>query len=411
MRILMISDVYFPRINGVSTSIQTFRQHYLEQGHEVTLIAPAYPQPWDDDPDIIRIPSSRVLFDPEDRLMHRNEILALEDELRERNYDLVHIQTPFVAHYTGKALADELGIPVIESYHTFFEEYLYNYIPLLPKNLLRSIARTFTRLQCNRIDSLVVPSSAMHQVLINYGVETPVTIIPTGIKPEQFDGGDGMRFRDAHGISPDRPLLVHVGRVAHEKNIDFLLHMLALVKLQIPGILLVIAGDGPAVKHLVKLTAKLSLQSNVLFVGYLRRDGELQDCYSAGNAFVFASRTETQGLVLLEAMACGVPVVSTAVMGTADILQPERGALVAEENYQHFAEQVIRLVSDKYLQQYLANDALDYVREWSAIAQANRMLDHYQAIVEKPLQSREAGSKPLKMGITGSEASTSKPGA
>lgn len=411
MRILMISDVYFPRINGVSTSIQTFRQYFLDQGHEVTLIAPAYPQDWPDDDDTIRIPSSRVLFDPEDRLMHRNRIDALEDELREREYDLVHIQTPFVAHYSGKSLAHKLGIPVIESYHTFFEEYLYNYIRLLPKGMLRFVARTFTRLQCNRIDSLVVPSTAMHQVLIGYGVRTPASIIPTGIRPEQFANATGGRFRYEHGIEKDRPVLVHVGRIAHEKNIDFLLHALALITLQVRDILLVIAGDGPAVNHLVRLATRLGLQDNTLFVGYLRRDGELQDCYAAGDAFVFASRTETQGLVLLEAMACGVPVVSTAVMGTRDILEPERGALVAEEDHRHFAEQVIRLVTNRALRQSLSVDALCYVNRWSAGYQADRMLHHYQAVIELHATGRSASRDEPGMEMAGNEVPSGKTGS
>src|SRR5262245_50157904 len=130
MRILMISDVYFPRINGVSTSIQTFRRGLHAAGHETLLIAPEYPAGHADERDIIRIPSRYLPRDPEDRMMKGGAIRALLPRLEREGFDLVHIQTPFVAHYLGVSLARSLRVPVIESYHTYFEEYLHHYVPL-----------------------------------------------------------------------------------------------------------------------------------------------------------------------------------------------------------------------------------------------------------------------------------------
>ncbi|MGH8248977.1 MAG: glycosyltransferase, partial [Gammaproteobacteria bacterium] len=124
MRILMISDVYFPRVNGVSTSIQTFRRELSALGHETTLIAPAYPAPYADEPGIVRVASRYVPLDPEDRMMRAGEIRRLLPRLRSQGYDLVHVQTPFVAHYLGVEIAAALGVPCVETYHTFFEEYL-----------------------------------------------------------------------------------------------------------------------------------------------------------------------------------------------------------------------------------------------------------------------------------------------
>ncbi|HKJ08090.1 MAG TPA: glycosyltransferase, partial [Gammaproteobacteria bacterium] len=170
MRILMISDVYFPRVNGVSTSIQTFRQAFEARGHTVSLIAPDYRQATDGTEDVLRIPSRQVLMDPEDFMMQRRSVRRLTDALRERNFDLLHIQTPFVAHYAGSALARQLGIPRVETYHTFFQEYLYHYVPFLPKSWMREAARKFSRWQCNAVDAVVVPSSAMLEVLRGYGV-------------------------------------------------------------------------------------------------------------------------------------------------------------------------------------------------------------------------------------------------
>ena len=387
MRILMISDVYFPRINGVSTSIKTFKNELETLGHEVTLIVPAYtPEQNCDpvsDPSVIRVPSRYLWLDPEDRAMRWGNIFALREQLTHKQYDILHIQTPFIAHYVGVSLAKKLNIPRVETYHTYFEEYLYHYIPFLPKSWMKYVARHYTKTQCNDLDAVIVPSTAMQEVLVNYGVATHTEVLPTGIELDKFRDGDGEKFRKAYNIPVDRPTLVFIGRVAFEKNIDFLLNVVDQVRKSIPDVLLLIAGEGPALPHLKKLANTLHLNSNVLFLGYLDRNKELLDCYASGDAFVFASNTETQGLVLLEAMALGVPVVSTAVMGTKDILAPQKGALVCNETVGEFANNIIRLLKDPTLRATLSQEALDYVKTWSALSMAKKLLQFYEKVVQK----------------------------
>ena len=383
MRILMISDVYFPRVNGVSTSIQTFARELVTAGQDVTLIAPDYGRSTPEPFEVLRIPSRYLPLDPEDRILRLGRLKDHRARLAARAYDLVHIHTPFVAHYAGTALARRLGVPVVESYHTFFEQYLDKYVPFVPAAWLRLAARRFSAAQCNAVDALVVPSRAMLEVLESYGVSVTAEVIPTGIELDQFGSGDGQRFRRQHGIPPGRPVLVHVGRLAYEKNVEFLLRVLTLVVPRFPEVLLVIAGEGPARRSLEVLADHLGLGAHVAFLGYLDREGPLEDCYSAGEAFVFASRTETQGLVLLEAMALGVPVVSTAVMGTREILAPGRGCLVAEEDESHFAAQIIRLLGDPELRRRLSEEARAYAREWSAPVLAARLLAFYREVTAR----------------------------
>lgn len=377
----MFSDVYFPRINGVSTSIQTFREEFLARGHEVVLVVPDYGHAWGDDADILRIPARRVVLDPEDRLMRGRSMRRLTATLAARRFDLVHIQTPFVAHYAGLAMARRLGLPRVESYHTFFEEYLFHYAPLVPRTALRLAARRFSRWQCNAMDAIAVPSTAMLEHLRAYGVVTPAEVLPTGIPAERFGRCDGTAFRARHGIPGERKVLVFIGRVAHEKNIDFLLEVVATLRRRRPDVLLVIAGEGPAEGHLRGRVDALGIGANVRFVGYLERERELPECYCAADAFVFASRTETQGLVLLEAMALGLPVVSTAVMGTRDILAAGRGALVPADDVADFSAAVERLLADPGLAARLAQEAKEHARQWSAGALAERMLELYARVI------------------------------
>jgi len=407
MRVLMVSDVYFPRVNGVSTSIQTFAGEFTDKGHGVTLIAPEYRPPTrptsikaapgggarslvgnriqedgrgqSDAFEIIRIPSRYLPFDPEDRMMRTSRIRRHRGRLKGHGYDLVHIHTPFVAHYAGLRLARLLEVPAIESYHTYFEQYLDQYVRILPSSWLRLGARRFSAAQCANVDALVVPSRAMLSVLEGYGVTAPTAVIPTGVELNQFGHGDGGRFRRRHGIPEDRAVLVHVGRLAFEKNIDFLLRMLVRVRREIPGVLLVIAGEGPARQSLESLGSELGLRGHLLFVGYLR-NGALEDCYRAGDAFVFASRTETQGLVLLEAMALGIPVLSTAVMGTKEVLEGGKGCLIATDDEADFAAKAVCLLSDPELRAALGAQAEVYARSWSAPALADRMLGWYATV-------------------------------
>lgn len=380
MNVLMISDVYFPRINGVSTSIETFRRELMMLGVKVFLVAPAYGE-HEIETDITRIPSRTVMFDPEDRIMRYASIKALTGSLGKLNLDLVHIQTPFVAHYAGTAIAKTLKLPSVVTYHTFFEEYLYHYIPLVPSSWMQALARRFSRSQCNDVDAVVVPSSAMENKLLSYGVKKPIHRIPTGIPLDKFVRGDGVAFREQHGISLNRPVILYVGRVAFEKNLDFLLRAVAFAKLEVPDLLFVIAGEGPATTMLQQLTFELHIEQNVKFIGYLDRQSSLLDCYSAADAFVFASRTETQGLVLLEAMALGLPVVSTAVMGTQDIVSSAACALVAPDDIEGFAWEIVRILIDTDLRASLAKAAPKCALEWASGMMAEKMLNLYADLV------------------------------
>jgi glycosyltransferase involved in cell wall biosynthesis len=246
---------------------------------------------------------------------------------------------------------------------------------------MKYVARHYTKTQCNDLDAVIVPSTAMQEVLMHYGVKTFTEVLPTGIELEKFQSGDGEKFRKNYNIPLDRPTLIFIGRVAFEKNIDFLLRVVDKVRQRIPNVLLLIAGEGPSLPHLKKLAEKLHLNNNVIFVGYLDRNKELLDCYASGDAFVFASNTETQGLVLLEAMALGVPLVSTAVMGTKDILAPNKGALVCDESIDEFANGVITLLEDKQLREKLSKEALEYVKSWSAPSMAKKLVSFYEHVI------------------------------
>ena len=395
MHVLMLSDVYFPRINGVSTSMQTFRHELGAHGVRITVAAPAYPGHVETD-GVIRIASRQVPLDPEDRLMTRAGINAFSRHVTSgsalrssENFSLIHVQTPFAAHYAGIKLARRQGIPVIATYHTHFEEYLFHYLPIVPRRALRGLARRTARGQCNALDAIVVPSQPMAETLRNYGVTTPLHVIPTGLPESQFIRGDGKRFRAIHNIGAERKIALFVGRAAFEKNIGFLLEVAAHARQQQPDLLLVIAGEGPALENLQRKAKQLNLNNHVLFVGYLPRESGLRDCYAAADVFTFASRTETQGLVLLEAMAVGLPVLALPELGAAEIIAPQRGAIPATDAPETFADQLVALINQPERLATLGHEGIAFAREWNASAQAKRLASLYRELVirlHRPIQ-------------------------
>jgi 1,2-diacylglycerol 3-alpha-glucosyltransferase len=381
MNVLMLSDVYFPRVNGVSTSIQTFARELVARGHAVTIVAPAYGTDYDEpNVAIVRLPARTIFFDPEDRLIRASALEPALAALAATRWDVLHIHTPFRAHRLGIALARITGVPTVESYHTYFEQYAANYLPWLPASMLRFGVRWFSRRLCRDVDHLILPSKEMAAVIAAYGIATPHTIVPTGIRLDEFAGGDWPAFRAAHGISPDRPMILTVGRLAIEKNIDFLLDATRALLGEFPDLLFVIAGEGPDQERLQRRVEALTLTRNVRFIGNLRRDTDLLACYRATNAFVFASRTETQGLVLIEAMATGAPIVSTAVMGTATVLAGARSALVAEEDVDAFAAAIARLLRSPDERRRLSELGPLDAQRWSAPVLMDRVIELYRML-------------------------------
>jgi 1,2-diacylglycerol 3-alpha-glucosyltransferase len=384
MNILFISDVFFPRVNGVSTSINTFATELRALGHQVTLIAPSYTDEDKQEEWIVRVPSHKIYFDPEDRLMNFGKLKALLPWIKEKHFDIIHIHTPFTAHYVGIHFGKKLDIPVVETYHTFFEDYLHHYLPFIPQFISRKLARTISRRQCNAVDGIVSPSKPMLDVLKQYGIKTPAEVVATGLDDSSFARVDGEHFRMSHDIPLAQPMLLFVGRVAHEKNIGFLLEMHVELIKKHPDALLVITGEGPAEESIKHSIDKLGISNKVRMIGYLDRSHELIACYKAADIFVFASKSETQGLVLLEAMAQGTAVVAIAELGTKSILIEGEGVLIAKDDINDFADKVSILLSDAPKRQMIGEKGRQYAQEkWGAGVLAKKVAKFYKSAINQ----------------------------
>jgi len=388
LRPLVVSDVYFPRVNGVSTSIRSFSEDLSRMGVVSTLVVADYglpPGAGTDDPsfDVLRVPARVVPFDPEDRVMRWAALRSVLAGVPRERCDLVHVQTPFLAHYAGLKLARERGVPVVATCHTYFEDYLHHYMPLLPGFAGAWLARSVMARQLNAVDAVVSPSEPVRERLLEYGVTRPIHVIPTGMTDDRFVPGSPQRFREQFGFAPDQRIVLNVGRVAHEKNLGFLLRMFARVARRDARAVLVIAGEGPARSSLQAEAEKLGIGLRTRFIGNLDRERMLNDCYAAADVFVFASRTETQGLVLLEAMAQSRPVVSTACLGTRSVLTAGSGACVVEESEGDFATAVCAVLKDPARARAMGEKARTWAGQWSSSGMAARMAGLYRELHAK----------------------------
>ncbi len=375
MRIAIFTDTFTPQINGVVTSTLTFRRVLEALGHEVLVAGPKLKGGPDSSPREWRFRSIPFPFQKEHCL-----ISPLSRHLRhfdDNQFDIIHVQTPFSMGHLGQYLGWRYNIPVVHTYHTYWEEYLH-YFPILPQKLRKKLyIHLLSKTFCNRSDHVVVPSSQMRDKLLTYDITTPMTIIPTGISTTiHVTDDDRAQFMVQHNLSTQTRYLIFVGRLGLEKNIYFVLDAFAKIAAQLGDVNLIIAGDGPERDGLVAHATSLGIVNRCHFLGYIEH-AAVFTAYSVSTVIVFASKTETQGLSLLEGLSVGRPAVCLDASGVSDILANDRGGFLTQENAEVFASTCVRLLSDPVLYAAKAADAYQRASDFSDENMTVRLLDVY----------------------------------
>lgn len=390
LNILMSSDSYWPRVNGVSVSVSTFRTELTRQGHNVHLFSPAYPQKSTDigpadDARVHRIPAAPFFFSPEDMLVHKKTGRKILQGLIDREKpQVLHSQTEFSTYELFLEMKKKRGLPLVMTSHTYWEQYLSNYIRFIPPGVGRFLAKVLMRDKFQVADLIVVPSVHMKNVLERYEISAPKVVIPTGINASDMKGCDRDRRQNpvslAHPDWASRPILLFVGRLSQEKNVDFLLDILPGLKKKWPEILLVFVGDGPQRGSLHHRAVQKGLDKNIHFTGYIPRE-EMKHWYSLSDVFVFPSVTETQGLVTIESMLCGTPVVAIGEMGTREVMAGDNGGFMVSDSPEEFSQKVEALLQDRDLWTRKSQEALNYAQGWTIEAQAGKLVNAYRTLL------------------------------
>jgi 1,2-diacylglycerol 3-alpha-glucosyltransferase len=392
MKILMAADTYRPRVNGVVTSIDTFSVEYRKLGHEVTIIAPEYPETQKDVKEqenekfVVRVPSHYMWFDPEDRWASINSPESrkiIQEKILTGNFDIIHTHVSGALGVAAISWAKKIGCPVMHTYHTLFEQYVH-YLKFLPSFFGKWLARYLSKQYCDRMDLVNAPSTQMRDTLLTYHINksVPIVVNPTGIKIDKFKTFSRADFRKKYNIPEDTTLFLFMGRVGFEKNIPFLFKVLKKVLPRRPNTKLIVAGKGPAEEAMKQAAAAEGVSNNVIFLGYFEPQ-DWVNCYAAADLFTFASVTETQGLVVTESMAVGTPVVAIGKMGVQEVMEGNRGGLLVKENVDEFTAAVFKMLDDKELYNAKKKEAFAYAKEWSAEAMAKKMLKNYSDTIER----------------------------
>lgn len=383
MRIGFFTDAYLPEMYGMQMSVEMFRREFERLGHTVFVYAPYTPGYIGSIPRVTWFWAIRILRKPDMRLAGpfvRNG--TLRSVMRGR-FGVIHAHSPFTMGLLAVCIAKFHGIPLIYTHHTDYPKYAQAYYG--GGKLFQAVARNLSVFFANRADVVIAPSFKIRNALRRDGVRMPIAIVPTGVDPQLFWISDdtrdaARRVREQYGVPPENRLLLFVGRMGKEKNIDFLLRAYAIIAQQRTDVSFLLVGDGPHLPALQALVKRLHLDS-VIFSGTIPH-GQLPAYYQAADAFVFASLTETQGMVLLEAMASGVPVITLRDDAFRGIVSHRtNGIVVARSSAKSFAHATLRFFADDRLLRHCADGALHTAELFSEERQAKKMLTVYRRAI------------------------------
>ena len=342
MRIALFTNNYLPFCGGVTISVETLRQGLEASGHEAWVFGPRLTGAEDASGKVVRYPSIPVATYPEFALAVPFS-RRIEQLVSALEFDVIHAHHPFLLGPAARRLARRTGRPLVFTYHTRYEKYAH-YVPL-PLTLVQAAALRISAGFAAQADAVLAPSAVIRDELHARGVRAPIAVVPTGVDLERFRPGDRAAARRSLGVREGEPLVLYVGRLDREKSVDRVLSAFERVASTIPAARLVLVGHGTEAARLRRTAAALPVADRIRFDG-LRPHDSLAACYQAADVFLFASETETQGLVLAEAAACGLPAVAADAPGCDEVVRDGDTGILTKGESAALAEAVIGLLLD-----------------------------------------------------------------
>jgi len=387
MNIVMVTNTFTPHVGGVARSVAAFSEEYRRQGHRVLVVAPEFPGMPEDETGVVRIAALQN-FNGSDFSVVLPVAGLLTEALDEFEPDIVHSHHPYLLGMTALRTARFRDLPLVFTHHTLYEQYTH-YVPGDSPALKQFVIELASH-YANLADRVFAPSESIAELLKARGVESPVTVVPTGVDHGRFSSGDGRRFRAEHGIPPGAFVAGHVGRLAPEKNLRFLAEALSAFMRGVPRAHVLVAGEGPSLAVMKEVFAEAGQGARVRFAGVLDHS-ELAGAYRAMDVFAFASKSETQGMVLTEAMAAGVPVVGLDASGVREVVRDGvNGRLLMHESVKGFAEALAGVAGlGPLAMDGLKRGALDTARQFSMPVTAKQALDNYRELLESTARSHD----------------------
>jgi len=378
MRIGLFTNNYRPLINGLATSVEGFAHALRRAGHAVTVVAPRYPGSAGEEPDVLRVPGLPAPT-------HHAYVLPMTwspgvgRAIAALRLDVFHAQHPTLLGAAAARWARRSQRPLVFTYHTYYDRYAH-YIPGPSRLVARMAVRQATAF-ANRADLVIAPGPSVAKALRAQGVRSSIAIVPTGVTLlGATEEGGRIRRRQALGLKDGTPLCLSVGRLAREKNQAFLLTAFAAVLRRLPAARLLLVGEGDDRPRLEKMTGDLGMGGSVQFVGAVPHE-RVGDYYLAADLFLFPSISETQGIVVLEAMAAGLPVVAVASDAAADLLGDSDAGVMSPEDWPEFAGTVGDLWGQPERRRAMAAAGRRIAAGYAPDACAAKLLDLYREVI------------------------------
>jgi len=373
----MFTNTYLPHVGGVARSVSTYEDEFRRRGHEVAIVAPQFEGADDTGRRVLRTPAIQH-FNGSDFSVRIPQPVLIADFVDSFRPDILHSHHPFLLGDSALRIAWARQLPLVFTYHTMYEQYTH-YVPLNSDALKRFVIQ-MTRDYCNLCTQVIAPSESVAKLLRERGVVTPITSIPTGIDAEFFASANGGRCRRRFGIEDGSTVVGHVGRLAAEKNLIYLARAVGEYLRKRSDSVFLVVGSGDARDEIERMLLEVVSPRQFVLAGCLTGQ-ELADAYRAMDVFAFSSQSETQGMVLAEAMAAGVPAVALDAPGAREIVTAENGRLLAADaTEQEFAAALAEVVGDRERRERLQMGARKSAEEFSLKRCADRVLELYEGL-------------------------------
>lgn len=378
-RIAFFTNTYRPFVGGVAMSVDLYQRYLKSLGDRVVVYAPEYDDATTDGEELRRLPAIRHFNNTDFSLplpLSFKPIMDFSDE----TFDIVHVHHPFLLGEMGLRLARQNRLPLVFTYHTQYEQYTH-YVPVTKETAVRTILRHTVDF-CNMCDLVIAPTHDMARMIAARGVQTRIEVLPTGIELARYGEADRLALRREIGIAEDAPLLIHVGRLAKEKNLIYLMKACLLVLQGEPKAHLAIAGDGKIRDELERMASDAGEPGRRIHFLGSRTGPDLINVYCAGDLFVFASKTETQGMVIAEAMGAATPAVALDACGIRDVVRDGvNGRLLpADADEETFAQATLDSLKDKTRLAAWREGARQTARELDMTLLARKLHELYMSL-------------------------------
>lgn len=390
MKIAIFTNNYLPNVYGVPMSVETFRKEFEALGHEVFVFAPNYPGYHDDNKNVFRYPSLDI------NIRFRLPLgipysWRMEKILEKLDLDIIHSQHPNLLGSAALKWAKKKNIPIIFTWHTLYDQYT-NFVPFVPQKFAADWIIKKAVKYANRVDAVIVPTPSVVPVIDKWGVKNEIFSIATGVVEKEFENPDGRAIRKKYGIEDDDILLLVVSRITDEKNIEFVFESMAVIASKKENVKGMLVGDGYLLPKLKNIAKEKKLENKIIFTGLVSGRNDIKNYYAAGDIFVYASKSETQGMIMTEAMCMGLPIVAVKASGAKDIVRDGQTGFLTRENQEEFSGAIMKLEEDSELRKKFGENAKKFAREeYSSRACAKKALEVYGRVIEKSRSRNKRG--------------------